>query len=293
MSQPQIKTRKLDTLLPHARAFYIIDESGILEHYEEFTDDHEDPDLTSAMFATVHLYAKQLGGGEIEVIELENHKFAFSFYINKLVVLNVDTSISSEDGVWLISQIMDRFDTLEKMRAKDPDKRLVFRTLFMDQGKAIDWDTIKNIHESALLENIKTSDIVNTMNLSKINVKSKIWIKVRQILSKLATSHKGLSGIFFLVKNKGSINVLFSGRKPAEDLTQFLDACKSKLNDPLGNLTIEVESLEFGEEKAIVLPSLIYEGALLCVISQDEFILERLMSQLERVILVLEKLVSI
>ena len=284
--------RKIDELIKKVRAFYIINETGLLEHYEHFVDTDEDPDLHSAMFATVHMYAKQLGGGEIELISLENHKFAFSTYEGKLVVLNVDVDMDPSDSLWLIEQIMDRFESIERLRQKNPEGRLLFKSLFEELGKSIDWETIKSIRESAILEDLKSKDIVETTNLTKINIKSKVWIKIRQIISKLVKSHTQLLGSLFLLKNKNHINVLFSGRAEVNDFRDILDKSLSELSDPFANLEQEVKMVPIMNGYAAMFPAFCYGGAILILLSSDLYELERLTAQTQRIVSALEKITS-
>ncbi len=286
-----IKRRKVDELLPKARAFYIINDAGLLEHHEHFVDTDDDPDLHSAMFATVHMYAKQLGGGEIELISLEHHKFAFSYYEGKLVVLDVDVGMDAEDSLWLIQQIMDRFDQIEQLRRKDPKGKLLFKTLFVDQGRAINWDTIKSIRESAIMEKLKGTDLVETTNITKVNVKSKVWIKIRQILSKVVNTHPLLSGALFFVKHKNHINILYSGRVPLDNYQKLMQELTDSLADPFANIEQEPKMIKASEQEyAEVFPAMCYEGAMLAIVSKDLYELERLAAQIQRILVAVEKL---
>ncbi len=289
-TQPSKPWRKIDELIKKVRAFYIINDAGLLEHYEYFVETDEDPDLHSAMFATVHMYSKQLGGGDIELISLENHKFAFSNYEGKLVVLNVDVDMSSEESLWLIEQIMDRFETIEQLRQKNPEGRLLFKSLFEELGRSIEWETIKSIREGAFLEQLKNQDIVETSNMTKINVKSKIWIKIRQIISKIVKTHTQLRAGMFIVKNKGHINYMYSGRDPPEDYDDIATKAMEELQDPFANIDQEPRMVPISKGNASIFPAFCFEGAFLILISDDLYELERLSSQTQRVVAAIEKL---
>lgn len=284
--------RRIDHLLAQARALYIINESGLLEHYENFTDKEEDPDLFSALFATVHMYAKQLGGGDMELISLENHKFAFSYFEGKLIVLNIDVMMPKDDGIWLISQIMDRFEQMEKLMEKDRDGGIVLQTLFGERGKSINWDTIKAIQEEALDERLKTSDIVETTNMTRINVRSKIWMKIRQIITAMASTQKDLLGIIFLLSKDGHINYLYSGRVEPEEVEGLATYCRNLIEDPLEGAELEPEFIEMEGQFCSIFPALAYDGGTIAIASTDKFTIQRLTNQLERVIVAIERLIK-
>jgi hypothetical protein len=284
--------RKIDSLLTKARALYIINESGLLEHYENFTDNYEDPDLYSALFATVHMYSKQLGGGDMELISLENHKFAFSQFEGKLIVLNIDTDMAKEDGIYLISQIMDRFEQMEKLMHKAPEGGIVLQTLFGERGKSINWNTIRAIQEEAITEKLKTTDLVETTNITRINIKSKIWIKIRQIITSMASAQKDLLGIFLLIKKDDHISILFSGRAPPDQLDGIKLYCLNLLEDPMSGVNIEPEFIEMDDKFCSIYPTVAYEGGMIALVANDKFTISRLSNLLERVLVAIERLIS-
>lgn len=283
---------KIDDLLKKARALYIINETGLLEHYEYFVDSDEDPDLYSALFATVHLYAQQLGGGNMELISLENHKFVFANIEDKLIVLDVDLSLNRQNALWLISQIVDRFEQMAQLLEKDPNGEVVLQTLFGERGKSISWNMIREIKEEALNEKLKTSDIVTTTNMTKITVKSNNWVKARQIITKIVTLQKDLYGLLFFVKKGDDINFLFSGRKSPEKLNNLTQYCIQALSDPMGGISLEPEYEIFNGAECAIYPGLVYEGSIIAIAGENKIDIKRIGNQIERVVTAIEKIFS-
>lgn len=283
---------RIETLLADARALYIIDNAGLLQHFEKFIESDDDPDLFSALFATVHMYSKQLGGGDLELIALEKHKFAFSIYEGNLIVLDVSVDMPKEDGLWLISQIMDRFDDINKLMEMDMGGGVVLQSLFGERGKSVTWDTLKAIKEGAIIERLEDTDIVETNNMTKINIKSKKWIKVRQIATTLVTTQSDLSCLIFLIKHKDHTNFLYSGRinvSLVEDIVQY---AKEKINDPFAGAVLEPEKSKFGKYYVLIYPVVGFEGGLLIVVSEDSYTINHITTQLERVVVAYERLLN-
>ncbi len=283
---------RIETLLADARALYIINDAGLLEHYEKFIESEDDPDLFSALFATVHMYSKQLGGGNIELISLENHKFAFSTYEGNLIVLDVSVDMPKEDGIWLISQIMDRFDEINRLMQMDTGGGVVLQTLFGERGKTLTWDTIKAIKEEAIIERMEESDIVETTNLTKINIKSKLWIKIRQIATTLVNTQSELTGLLFHIVNRGQTNFLYSGRKNITELDAIVQYINEQLNDPLAGAVQEPERTKFGKYFCLIYPVMAFEGGYLTVVSEDSYTINHITTQIERVVIAYERLLN-
>jgi len=283
---------RIETLLADARALYIINNAGLLEHFEKFIESDDDPDLFSALFATVHMYSKQLGGGDLELIALEKHKFAFSIYEGNLIVLDVSVDMPKEDGLWLISQIMDRFDDINKLMKMDTGGGVVLQSLFGERGKSVTWDTLKAIKEEAIIERLEDSDIVETNNMTKINIKSKKWIKVRQIATTLVTTQSELSCLLFLVKYKDHTNFLYSGRVNVSLVEDIVQYAKEKINDPLAGAVLEPEKSKFGKYYVLLYPVVGFEGGLLVVVSEDSYTINHITTQLERVVVAYERLLN-
>ncbi|MHA2501450.1 MAG: hypothetical protein ACXAE3_01070 [Candidatus Kariarchaeaceae archaeon] len=145
---------RIEQLLTAARALYIIDTTGILLFHEFFLGQEEDPDLYSGLFAAVNVYGKELKAGKINSIKLENNKFVFSEHeeTGYLIVLDVDVALSESDGAWLLSQIVRRFDAMQKLMSDDFQGSLTLSTLFEERGKEINWNMIHSIREDAIAD---------------------------------------------------------------------------------------------------------------------------------------------
>jgi len=283
---------RIETLLADARALYIINNAGLLEHFEKFIESDDDPDLFSALFATVHMYSKQLGGGDIELIALEKHKFAFSTYEGNLIVLDVSVDMPKGDGLWLISQIMDRFDDINKLMKMDTGGGVILQSLFGERGKSVTWDTLKAIKEEAIIERLEDSDIIETNNMTKINIKSKMWIKVRQIATTLVTTQSEISCLIFMIKNRDHTNFLYSGRVDVSKVDDIIKYAIEKIDDPLSGAVLEPEKSKFGNYYVMIYPVVGFEGGLLIVVSEDSYTINHVTTQLERVVVAYERLLN-
>jgi hypothetical protein len=281
---------KLEKVLSASRAMYIIDSTGILLHHEFFMNQQEDPDLNSGLFAAVNVYSKELQAGNINAINLEDHKFLFKEHkeTKYLIVLDVFKDVTDIDGMWLLDQILDRFKAMQTLMKEDYKGSVTLVTLFDERGKTINWSTIHQIREDAVEKQKSLFDHVDTLNLTKINLNNRLWVKIRKIISTMVENQKGLTGMFLYIMNQNEKNVLYSGRnrEQLDELQQYLE---NRTRMGIG-LELEMERIKLGDEYTSIYPILIGEGGLLAISSNDKYLITRLNNQMERLVASIEKL---
>lgn len=281
---------KLEKVLSASRAMYIIDSTGILLHHEFFMNQQEDPDLNSGLFAAVNVYSKELNAGNINAINLEDHKFLFKEHqeTKYLIVLDVFKDVTDIDGMWLLDQILNRFKAMQLLMKEDYKGSVTLVTLFDERGKTINWSTIHQIREDAVEKQKSLFDHVDTLNLTKINLNNRLWVKIRKIISTLVENQKGLTGMFLYVMNQNEKNVLYSGRD-REKLAELQKYLENRTKAGIG-LELEMERIKLGDEYTSIYPILIGDGGLLAISSNDKYLITRLNNQMERLVASIEKL---
>lgn len=283
---------KIETLLSQSRSFYVIDSTGILQHFENFLSEPQESDLYAGLFAAVNVYAKELKAGDIQTATLEEHKFVFSEDKNSgyLIVMDVNNQMSDDNGSWLISQIMRRFRDIEALKADDIKGQLSLETLFSERGKTIDWGTIQAIRESAVKSAKATFDQIETLNLSKINLKNKLWVRIRKMVGTMVEHQKSLAGSILVIKNEGILNKLYSGRGGFERLGDLYNYLQAKFEEGTVGLEVETEMIQIGDLYCSIFTIFHAEGGLLAIASKNGSTISRLITQIERLVSSIERL---
>jgi len=281
---------RIEQLLSASRAIYIIDNTGILLHHEFFLGQKDDPDLFSGLFTAVNVYATELNAGKIKSIQLDKNKFIFNKHdqTGYLIVLDVDIEMSDNDGSWLLEQIIKRFDAMEKLMSKDFNGSVTLETLFEDRGREIDWSMIHSIREDAIDSQKSQFQQIKTLNLTKINLKNRIWVKIRKLVSSLTENQIGLTGAYFFIIKDNHLNELYSG-KDIDALQGLYNYMKKKIEDGIG-LELEVEMIKVEEQFCGLYPMLLEDGGILAVASEDKYLITRLNNQMERMVATIEKI---
>ena len=285
---------RLENLLSLSKAMYIMDTSGILLHHEYFLNQEEDPNLYAGLFTALNVFALSLNAGKIAAITLEDSKFILTEHEESglFIVLNIHKNVNDDDGEWLLSQIKDRFSTMEKMLQEDHKGSFTLETLFDDRGKSIDFDTIKEIREDAIEKQNIAMDIVETLNLSKVNVNNRFWVKIRRIVTSLVENQKGLIGIIMMINKNDHRNILYVGREGKEKMGGLRQYIEGKFEGVIG-IELETEFVQFDDQYCSVFNILIADGAVLGVSSRDKYLItNRINRQIERAVAALEKLAS-
>ncbi|MCH8908072.1 MAG: hypothetical protein IH840_13370 [Candidatus Heimdallarchaeota archaeon] len=283
---------RIEVLLSESRSFFVIDPTGILQHYEDFLDSDDDPDLFAGLFAAVNVYAKELNAGNIQTATLEEHKFVFAHdsRTGTLIVMDVNSSMSDDNGQWLINQILARFAQMEMLKSSDLKGNISLETLFSERGKTINWETIQAIRESAVETQIETMDIVETLNLSRINLRNKFWARVRKMLTALVENQTGLNGLIMIMRNKNELNKLYCGRDGFESLGDLYNHLLVKFEEGTVGQELETELIQIGDLYCSIYTLFIMEGGLLAVTSTNSSLITRLNTQFERLISSVERL---
>lgn len=281
---------RIEQLLTASRAIYIIDSTGILLHHEFFLGQQDDPDLYSGLFAAVNVYAQELTAGKIKAIRLKENKFIFQEHkeTGYLIVLDVDVKMSDNDGSWLLNQITKRFDAMKKLMSEDFKGSLTLETLFDERGKEINWDTIHSIREDAIESQKMKFDNIETLNLTRINIKNRVWVKIRRMVESLTQNQAGLVGAYVFIQKNDYVNELYSG-KDKEALEALYGYLKKKVNQGIG-LELEVEMVKIDELFCAIYPMLLESGGLLAIASEDKYLVARLNNQMERLVAAIEKI---
>ena len=283
---------RIESLLSQSRSFFVIDQSGILQHYENFLKESQDADLYAGLFAAVNVFAKELKAGDIQTATLEDHKFVFSEdkMSGFLIVMDVINQMSDDNGTWLINEIMKRFKDVEALKADDIKGQLSLETLFSERGKSIDWDTIKAIRESAVKSVKAASDPIETLNLSKINLKNKFWVRIRKMISTMVEHQKTLVGCLLIIRNDGSLNKLYSGRGGFERIGDLYNYMQSKFDEGTVGTNIETEMIQIGDLYCSIFTIFHAEGGLFALASKNGSTITRLITQIERLVGAIERL---
>lgn len=284
---------KIEQILSRSRAIYIIDSSGILHHHEFFMDQEDDPDLYAALFVGVANYAKELQAGAITNIGVQNHKFIFVEHeeSGNLIVIEVFNDVSTADGSWLLDQIVKRFSFMEKLMSEDQQGAFSLETLFDERGKSINWSVIQSIREDALEDQKKHVDMVETLNLARVNISNKFWVKLRKICTSLVTNQKGLSEILIYINFKDHLNKLYAGRSGKDGASKLMNFIEKKFYEGTVGLELETEYIQIDEKYIGLFTMFVAEGAILAISSVDKFLInKRLTSQIERLVMSIEKL---
>jgi len=281
---------KIEQLLSASRAIYIIDATGILLHHEFFLGQQEDPDLYSGLFAAVNVYAKELKAGKIKSIRLKDNKFVFKELVktNYMIVLDIDVQMNANDGAWLLDQITKRFDAMKKLMADDFKGSLTLETLFEERGKEINWNTIHSIREDAIALQNEQFDNVETLNLTRINIKNRMWVKIRNMISSVTENQVGLVGSYLFIAKNSHLNELYSG-KNKEALDGLYNYMKKKVETGIG-LELESEMIKVDELFCAIYPMLLEDGGIMSIASEDKYLIARLNNQMERLVAAIEKL---
>lgn len=283
---------RIESLLSQSRSFFVIDSSGILQHYENFLSETQESDLYAGLFTAVNVYAKELKAGAIQTATLEEHKFVFSEDKNSgyLIVMDVNNQMSDDQGSWLINQIMRRFRDIQALKADDIKGQLSLETLFSERGKTIDWSTIQAIRESALKSTKATMDQIETLNLSKINLKNKFWVRIRKMIGTMIEHQKSLAGSLVLIKHDGWLNKLYSGRGGFERLGDLYNYMQTKFDEGTVGLEVETEMIQIGDLYCSIFTIFHSQGGLLAISSKNGSTISRLITQIERLVSSIERL---
>ncbi|MHA2168603.1 MAG: hypothetical protein ACXAB7_01695 [Candidatus Kariarchaeaceae archaeon] len=283
---------KIEQLLSQSNAFFVIDSAGILQYHEDFLDTDIDADLYAGLFSAVHVYAKELKAGEIQTATLEDKKFVFEEDLESgyLIVMDIDLHMSDDNGTWLLHQIVSRFTDMQNLIADDVQGSLSLETLFSERGKTINWSTIQAIREGAIETQKSLFDTVETLNLTKINLRNRLWVSVRDMISTLVKNQLGLSAMILSIYSREQFNTLFSGRVSVDTMEKLHDRLKSRFIDEMVGLVQETEYLEIDESFCSIFPIMVFEGGMLGVASEDEMLIKRLTHQIERLVSSIERL---
>ncbi|MHA2098794.1 MAG: hypothetical protein ACW99A_08910 [Candidatus Kariarchaeaceae archaeon] len=292
MVQEISESDKIETLLSQSRSFFVIDSTGILQHYENFLPEPREPDLYAGLFSAVNAYAKELKAGSIQTATLEEHKFVFSEEKNSgyLIVMDVNNQMSDDNGTWLINQIMRRFKDVEALKADDIRGQLSLETLFSERGKSIDWGTIKAIRESAVQSAKAAADPIETLNLSKVNLKNKLWVRIRKMIGTMVEHQKSLAGSILIIRNQLMLNKLYSGRGGFERLGDLYNYMQSKFDQGSVGQDVETEMIQIGDLYCSIFTIFHAEGGLLAIASVNGSTISRLITQVERLVSAIERL---
>lgn len=281
---------RIEQLLSAARAIYIIDSAGILLFHEFFIGQNDDPDLYSGLFAAVNVYAKELKVGSIKFIRLPANKFIFSEHLDTgyLIVLDVDNLLSETDATWLLGQIVKRFDAITKLKEDDFQGSLILETLFEDRGKEINWNMIHSIREDAIADQKLKYDNVETLNLTRVNLNNRTWVKIRKMISTVVENQKGLKGAYLFIQKRDHLNQLYAGRErePLEELFIYLN---KKVEGGIG-LELEPEMVNMDDIYSAIFPLLLEDGGIFAIASKDKYLVARLNNQIERLVAAMEKI---
>jgi hypothetical protein len=285
---------KIEQLLSVSRAFFVIDETGILLYYEDFFDQAIDADLYAGLFSAVHVYAKELNAGEIKTATLEDHKFVFAEdnETGYLVVMDVDKKMTDESGEWLLNQILSRFTDMQNLMADDIQGSLSLETLFSERGKTINWETIQAIRGGAIQTQKELLDNVETLNLSKITLNNRFWVGIRNMITSMVKNQIGIEGMILQIQKSDHFNVLFSGRSDQEKLKELMVYMENKFKDELIGIQQEVEFKQIDQLFCAFFPLMVEDGGLLGLASMDDHLLGRLSLQVERLVSSIEKLAT-
>lgn len=284
---------KIEQILSQSRAIYIINSAGILLHHEFFLEQKEDPNLYSGLFAAVAVYAKELNAGSITNIGIDNHKFVFMEHSksDNLIVIEVDNEVSTEDGSWLLEQIVDRFSFMDKLVAESSKGSFSLRTLFGERGKVIDWSVIQSIREDALEDQKRTLDRVETLNLARVNVSNKFWVKMRKISTSLVENQKGMTGMLIYINNNDHLNKLFSGRGGKEKLSKLMNFIEKKFYESIMGLELETEYIQIDDLYIGIFNLFVASGGMIAIASIDKYLITNTMTQqIERFVASIEKI---
>ncbi|MHA2028735.1 MAG: hypothetical protein ACW99Q_05040 [Candidatus Kariarchaeaceae archaeon] len=292
MVQEISESDKIETLLSQSRSFFVIDSTGILQHYENFLPEPQEPDLYAGLFSAVNAYAKELKAGSIQTATLEEHKFVFSEEKNSgyLIVMDVNNQMSDDNGTWLINQIVRRFKDIEALKADDIRGQLSLETLFSERGKSIDWGTIKAIRESAVQSAKAAADPIETLNLSKVNLKNKLWVRIRKMIGTMVEHQKSLAGSILIIRNQLMLNKLYSGRGGFERLGDLYNYMQSKFDQGSVGQDVETEMIQIGDLYCSIFTIFHAEGGLLAIASVNGSTISRLITQVERLVSAIERL---
>lgn len=282
---------QVEQLLSISRTFFVIDSSGILLYHEDFSDQDIDADLYAGLFSAVNIYAKELDAGNIKVATVEDHKFVFAENEDTgyLIVMDVEKQMTDDHGEWLLNQIISRFTKMQDLMADDIMGSLSLETLFGERGKTINWSTIHAIREGAIQTQKSLLDNVETLNLSKINLNNRLWVNIRTMVGSMVKNQSGLDGIILIVQKNNQLNSLFSGRKGVESLENLIKYTKDKLSNEIF-IEIETENIKLDDTLCAIFSLSLEEGGLLAIASQDEFLIDRLTNQMERLVSSVERL---
>ena len=284
---------RIEEILSQSRALYIINSSGILLHHEFFLNQQDDPNLYAGLFAAVAVYARELKAGSIANIGIDNHKFVFMEHqkTDNLIVIEVDNDVSTEDASWLLEQIVDRFSFMDKLLAESSKGSFSLKTLFGERGKVIDWSVIQTIREDALEDQKRTLDKVETLNLARVNVSNKFWVKLRKICTSLVENQKGMAGMLIYINHKDHLNKLFSGRGGKEKLSKLMNFIEKKFFESVIGLELETEYIQIDDLYIGIFNIYVASGGMLAIASVDKYLItNRLTQQIERLVASIEKI---
>ena len=286
-----MKEKALSAILANTRSLYVINTAGIIEHYENFTNDTVDPNLFSALFSSVHIYASQIGAGHLEIIVLETHKFVFKAIEANLIVLDVNLDMTRDEGLWLVKKIVERFDEIQELIEKDTTGVYLLPTLFGDFGKSISWDTIKAINEHVIEEKSKVEGKIKIKNLSQISISSASWAKHRNLCKIILESQFNLDATLLFIRKGKKVNMLLTYRTKEADLKPVISHYKEKFMDYLKNLVKKRnENVVIETYQTIAYRIKTYNGGLAVIVKRGSPIsllhinkLKRLVNSLERI----------
>ncbi|MHA2252770.1 MAG: hypothetical protein ACXAD7_20575 [Candidatus Kariarchaeaceae archaeon] len=285
---------KIEQLLSASRAFFVIDSSGILLYNEDFLELDMDADLYAGLFSAINVYAKELDAGVIQTATLEEHKFVFAEDNDSgyLIVMDVDKQMTDEDGAWLLNQILSRFTDMQNLIADDIKGSLSLETLFSDRGKTINWATIQAIREGAIQTQKSILDKVDTLNLSKINMNNRLWVRIRDMMTSMVKNQLLLTGMVLQILKNDHFNNLYAGRNGSDNLKNLFTYMEKKFTDGLVGIEQETEYLKIDDLYCSLFPIMIENGGLLGIASSDDILIRRLTLQVERLVASIERLAN-
>ena len=294
MSTTMDEKSRVETLLSQSRSFFVIDKNGILQHFENFDEEEMDADLFAGLFSAVSTYAKELNAGDIQRATLEDHKFIFAEAENTpfLIVLDVDTEMSDENGSWLVNRIVNRFAEIQALKKDDVKGKLSIESLFSERGKTINWNTIHAIRQSAIQSDRVMYDHIETLNLTKINIRNKIWVKYRRMIQSLVENQSTVAGVLLILRHMNALNKLYSGRGGLDRLSDVHKYMEKQFKENTVGYELETQLIQIGELYVAIFPIFNPEGGLFALASKNSATITRLTTQVERLVSSIEKILG-
>ncbi|MHA2275136.1 MAG: hypothetical protein ACXAC2_05190, partial [Candidatus Kariarchaeaceae archaeon] len=148
----------------------------------------------------------------------------------------------------------------------------------------------KAIRESAVQSAKAAADPIETLNLSKVNLKNKLWVRIRKMIGTMVEHQKSLAGSILIIRNQLMLNKLYSGRGGFERLGDLYNYMQSKFDQGSVGQDVETEMIQIGDLYCSIFTIFHAEGGLLAIASVNGSTISRLITQVERLVSAIERL---